>query len=179
MTIKLWRLRGLCSQRPRQMWQHLHIQTGIWIHVWKQPRVHNHCIFCLFNNKNEGFCIMEVWVPHTTCCQWQTLEQWSDDYFITWCCLYLNEIIYNWRLIFISTAPPPEQPLPSHSFTNSLKLFCNCVYLISYFKSYLTLDISTKDGIDDVLWIHSIMFDKLKWNLIITKSDMTFKNPMF
>ena len=55
-TIKLWRL--------RQRWQLLHLQTGIWIHVWKQPRVHNQCSFCLFNLKNEGFCIMEVWIPH-------------------------------------------------------------------------------------------------------------------
>ena len=22
------------------------------------------CSFCLFNLKNEGFCIMEVWIPH-------------------------------------------------------------------------------------------------------------------
>ena len=69
------------------------------LQLWKQPRFHNHCSFCLFNLKNEAFCIMEVWIPHTTCCQWQTLDWWSDDHFITWCCIYLNEIIHNWRLI--------------------------------------------------------------------------------
>ena len=67
------------------------IQTGIWIHVWKQPRVHNHCSFCLFNLKNEGFCIVEVWRPHVV-----SDKLWNDDLMIilSLCVVYLSECNY-------------------------------------------------------------------------------------
>ena len=48
--------------------------------------------------------------------------------------MYLNEMIYNCWLIFTSTALPHERPLPSHSNTNSLKLFCRCVIAKKKFK---------------------------------------------